>query len=118
MCGELFERDSMTGPRGIQSAPDMLEEVGAIGSYANGNYVCKCRKCERLFLGDKRATVCLPCVIGDLQIRIIELHSALRAINQLNDHPGRFDIELQKILDGVIDTSDTVFPETTKDDTI
>ena len=45
-----------------------------------------------------------------LKSRIKELEAALRKINALNDHPGRFNSEIQDVLNGVIDTSDIKFP--------
>jgi len=34
-----------------------------IGSYAPGNYTCKCITCNQQFMGDKRAVQCEPCAI-------------------------------------------------------
>jgi hypothetical protein len=31
------------------------------GSWAPGDYVCKCCRCKEIFLGDKRATTCADC---------------------------------------------------------
>lgn len=33
----------------------------AINGYADGNYQCKCGKCEQFFMGDKRAVRCISC---------------------------------------------------------
>lgn len=37
------------------------------------------------------------------------LRDALYHINSINDHPGRFNKEIQDVLDSVIDTSDVKF---------
>lgn len=34
------------------------------GSWAPGNYFCKCVTCKNTFLGDKRALECAPCAYG------------------------------------------------------
>ena len=41
---------------GEKLTPDMQ-----IGSYAPGNYMCRCHSCDRLFTGDKRALTCFDC---------------------------------------------------------
>ena len=56
----------MINPKDPLSASDMLKEVGRIGYYADGNYMCRCAECERMFIGDKRAVNCLPCAIASL----------------------------------------------------
>jgi len=40
---------------------------------------------------------------------IDHLTTALVSINRINDHPGRFNSDIQKVLDATIDTSDVVF---------
>jgi hypothetical protein len=45
---------------------DMAKEVSPLGRYAHGRYHCKCANCKRYFIGDKRATQCLPCAVGAL----------------------------------------------------
>ncbi len=46
---------------------EMAREIGRIGAWAPGNYICKCSACDRTFEGDKRAMNCLPCAIQALQ---------------------------------------------------
>lgn len=65
----------MKGPQNILSAPDMLQEMGALGGYAYGNYMSTCCKCGRFFMGDKRATECFSCAVGTLQTQVAEMHS-------------------------------------------
>lgn len=40
-----------------------IEQFGRIGAYASGSYTCKCIKCDKQFIGDKRAQNCLTCAI-------------------------------------------------------
>lgn len=60
---------------------------------------------------DTDCDVCRPpaVVVAGLRGRISELEAALRRINAINDHPGRFSREIQDVLDSVIDTSDAKF---------
>lgn len=97
--------------RNARNLTEMAGELGRVGGWAPGLYSGKCRTCDRGFFGDKRATECLPCASGNLDKRVTELVAALRTINRLNDHPGYFNSEIQKVLDSVIDTSDVVFPK-------
>lgn len=48
------------------SAEDMLKEMGRLGGYADGWYTARCLECKRIFLGDKRASQCLPCAVKEL----------------------------------------------------
>jgi hypothetical protein len=89
---------------------EMAAELGRVGGWAPGFYMGKCGGCDRGFMGDKRATKCLPCAANGLEERVTELVAALRQINRLNDHPGYYNSEVQKILNAVIDTRDVVFP--------
>ncbi len=57
---------AVSGFKDALSLDDMLKEVRTIGGYANGDYVCECRECERSFIGDKRASQCLPCAVKAL----------------------------------------------------
>ena len=43
--------------------------------------------------------------------RIEELEKALHAVNRHNDNPARYSLDLQRILDNVIDTSDIKFDQ-------
>lgn len=90
---------------------EMAAELGRVGGWAPGAYFGKCRKCDREFIGDKRAHECLPCATKRLDETVATFAKALRTINRLNDHPGYFNSEIQKVLDSVIDTSDVVFPK-------
>ena len=49
-----------------QNYEDQVNRIGRLGSFAPGDYVCKCISCERTFQGDKRARQCLPCTISAL----------------------------------------------------
>ena len=96
---------------------DMAREIGRVGGWAPGNYMGKCGECNRAFIGgDKRAIRCLPCAVATLDRRATEFHEAMKKINRLNDHPGYFNSEVQKVLDATIDTNDFVFPTTPKPD--
>lgn len=48
------------------SERDMLKEISPIARFAQGNYLCTCAVCERRFIGDKRATMCLRCAVDAL----------------------------------------------------
>lgn len=61
-------------PRG---AEQMVEQIGRVGSFAPGSYNCICVSCEKMFIGDKRAMQCLPCVVKALADKIEELQEAL-----------------------------------------
>lgn len=87
-----------------------LASLGRVGGWASGSYYGKCRLCDHEFTGDKRACECLPCAVTGLQNDVTKMTKALRDINRLNDHPGYFNSEVQKVLDAVIDTSDVAFP--------
>jgi hypothetical protein len=39
----------------------ITERKWPLAGYAPGGYTCKCRQCGREFIGDKRASNCLPC---------------------------------------------------------
>jgi hypothetical protein len=93
---------------------EMAAELGRVGCWAPGKYMGKCGECSREFIGDKRAIFCLPCAASVLDKRVSELVAALREINRLNDHPGYFNSEVQKVLNSVIDTRDAVFPVVAK----
>ena len=34
-----------------------------IGGFADGDYVCVCRRCGSRFIGDKRSLLCLECAV-------------------------------------------------------
>lgn len=40
--------------------------------YADGKYVCSCRKCEGTFMGDKRAWCCKGCAVSADHIEELE----------------------------------------------
>lgn len=40
-----------------------MEKKYPIGGYAPGNYQCKCCRCGKQFVGDKRAVECEPCAL-------------------------------------------------------
>ena len=50
-----------------------------------------------------------PPIQHEAAARIEELEAALHKINALIDSPSRFNADVQAVLDGVIDTSDTKF---------
>ncbi len=50
-----------------------------------------------------------PNELEAIAARLMALEEALRRINSINDHPGRFNADIQATLDAVIDTSDTRF---------
>jgi hypothetical protein len=100
----------------LRDLNEMAAELGRVGGWAPGNYMGKCGKCGREFEGDKRASQCLPCAVSTLDKRATEFFEALRKINRLNDHPGYFNAEVQKVLDATIDTRDVVFPTPAKPD--
>lgn len=54
-------------PKSTMSAGDMVKELGRIGRFADGLYVGTCANCERSFIGDKRATQCLPCAVKSME---------------------------------------------------
>jgi hypothetical protein len=88
---------------------EMAAELTRVRGWAPGNYINICSGCRREFQGDKRAHECLPCAVHGLDIRNKQMHDALRAINRLNDHPGRYNPEIQAELKSVIDTRDIEF---------
>lgn len=57
-----------------------------LGSFATGNYGCHCAICGGEFLGDKRASSCLPCMIkaaDDLAKQLKELKAENKRLNSL-----------------------------------
>lgn len=46
---------------------NMLNEISPLGGYGHGDYIAHCHWCRRQFIGDKRATQCLPCAISRAQ---------------------------------------------------
>ena len=69
----------MPGSEDFLSETEMLGIVGQVGGYAVGRYVCKCPRCNRRFMGDKRAMECLVCAIERLQ------KSMEQALNEANN---------------------------------
>ncbi len=57
---------------------EMASELGRVRGWAPGNYLGKCRGCGQGFMGDKRASECLPCAANGLQERAVELYAVLR----------------------------------------
>jgi hypothetical protein len=47
-----------------------------LGSYATGNYFGKCYICAEEFIGDKRASSCLPCALKAVEALQAELKTA------------------------------------------
>lgn len=64
---------------------------------------------ERRRVGWELMDFVTPDELEAIAARIMALEEALRMINSINDHPGRFNAETQAVLDAVIDTSDTKF---------
>ena len=58
--------------------------------YADGKYVCSCRKCEGTFMGDKRAWCCKGCAVSADRIEELEakLAKALLIIEAYGDDEG------------------------------
>lgn len=53
-----------------------------IGLFATGHYLCTCTKCNSHFEGDKRAMVCLDCIIeeyNNLQLENTQLKIDIEA---------------------------------------
>lgn len=50
--------------------------------YATGDYVCTCSVCGSAFVGDKRAVMCLPCVIKLVEEKFTTTNSAMDAIRK------------------------------------
>jgi hypothetical protein len=44
-------------PPGRDSSPDWIED----NTHENGNYLCQCVHCKRVFVGHKRRVVCKVC---------------------------------------------------------
>ncbi len=74
----------------------MLKEVRTIGGFADGNYTCTCKDCDRVFIGDKRSRQCLPCAVSNLElwakfgmdvVDILDNHqkAALKAVKEKAD---------------------------------
>jgi hypothetical protein len=40
--------------------------------FATGEYYCYCKECNKHFLGDKRSTMCLECVIKKVEEKFRE----------------------------------------------
>jgi hypothetical protein len=57
---------------------EMASELGRVRGWAPGNYLGKCRGCGQGFMGDKRASECLPCAANGLEVRVAELYAALK----------------------------------------
>lgn len=53
-----------------------------IGGFATGDYLINCRVCHSYFIGDKRAFLCLDCVIKDYE-HLQEENKYLKKINSL-----------------------------------
>lgn len=49
----------------MQIAAREADQRPTKGSWAPGNYLCRCYGCDRVFFGDKRAVECAPCAYGD-----------------------------------------------------
>ena len=73
----------------------MVEEVGVVGMYAAGSYVCKCVSCEELFIGDKRARQCLPCALKSDREGLID-----RALTWANGQAEPEDVGLWEYMTG------------------
>lgn len=69
----------MLNTRGLN---EMAAELGRVGGWAPGNYLGKCRSCEREFTGDKRAVECLPCATASLKTRVAAIQSAVRTASR------------------------------------
>lgn len=67
----------MASLKDARSLADMAKELGRVGCYAPGNYIHQCSACERTFMGDKRAFLCLPCAIDSLHRCIMSLRRSL-----------------------------------------
>lgn len=48
---------------------EKFNDIGRIGSWAPGGYECICVSCDEHFVGDKRASRCLPCAVRALKER-------------------------------------------------
>lgn len=63
----------------------MAERRPVVGGYAPGNYQCRCATCGEMFIGDKRANQCLPCVgeiTMEMRAEIERLRKALGTMIQ------------------------------------
>ena len=87
--------------RGNPTSRGMLKMK--VGRFADGDYGPKCQNCGCTFTGDKLATLCLPCAVGEIEEQNLKFYKALRDIDRRNDHPSRFDRVIKKILDDVLD---------------
>jgi hypothetical protein len=67
------------------------------------------RAAERRKEGWELMDFVTPDELEKIAARIMALEEALLIINSINDHPGRFNVEIQATLDAAIDTSDTKF---------
>ena len=62
--------------------------------YADGKYVCSCRKCKGTFMGDKRAWCCKGCAVS--ADRIEELEERLKAATDDAKEAEAYAAELEK----------------------
>jgi hypothetical protein len=66
------------------SAPVDQLRAWPLNGYAPGGYTCKCSTCEKEFIGDKRAVVCLECAVLASKRLNTTLQSSLEAVKAEN----------------------------------
>lgn len=68
--------------------PSLSQEdaIGRVGCWAPGTYYCKCFRCNREFIGDKRAISCLPCEIRSMAEANAQAYGAIQDALRLCQH--------------------------------
>lgn len=60
-------------PRGTK-----VDTRPAAGGWAPGHYMCQCRSCQDMFMGDKRATCCADCAYKYSMEEVVKRAAKLR----------------------------------------
>ena len=62
----------------VNLSPDLnLFKCWPFNGFAPGGYRSICKNCGKPFIGDKRATSCLPCAVNEAKFRTIEVGTPL-----------------------------------------
>lgn len=69
----MTEREALTP---VQGAPEREQKPWPLAGYAPGDYMCVCVRCEKQFMGDKRAIICLECAAIAVKNRAAEARLA------------------------------------------
>lgn len=72
---------------------DVVTKPWPLSGYAPGDYQCKCAICKEMFIGDKRAVMCLECAARSVKAEIETLRAR---VGELEGRRDQFWLEVRK----------------------